>query len=310
MTKASRIIVVAAGRESRGRDALALGVALARLRDARLLLAGVYVSPFGAGQGLYESVLSEETARELELLRAHVPAGVEAACRVVGATSIGRGLHAAAADAGGETLVIGPSHLGPAARALRGDVALQAIQGAPCAVAVAPPGYAEHEGPATTMRIGAAYDGSPESEQALEAAAHLARRTGGELTIISVNDLGYIYVDPPMIDAAGVAHFLRSVTADVAGRLDRAREAVGDGLSVSTAMPEGAAAAEIVSASSGLELLVMGSRAYGPVRRVLLGSVSADVVRDARCPVLILPRGVTADGDTPTEETVPAAGSR
>lgn len=50
----------------------------------------------------------------------------------------------------------------------------------------------------------------------------------------------------------------------------------------------------IVAASENLDLLVMGSRAYGPVRAVMLG-VSRQVIARAASPVLILPRG-TADG--------------
>lgn len=38
-------------------------------------------------------------------------------------------------------------------------------------------------------------------------------------------------------------------------------------------------------------MLVMGSRAYGPKRAVLLGSVSRRVMEQATCPVLIVPRG-------------------
>ena len=39
------------------------------------------------------------------------------------------------------------------------------------------------------------------------------------------------------------------------------------------------------------DLLVCGSRGYGPARRVLLGGVSSRVLRDARVPVLVVPRG-------------------
>jgi nucleotide-binding universal stress UspA family protein len=42
------------------------------------------------------------------------------------------------------------------------------------------------------------------------------------------------------------------------------------------------------------DLLVCGSRSYGPVRRVLLGSVSAALVRQASVPVLVVPRGEPA----------------
>jgi Universal stress protein family len=46
-----------------------------------------------------------------------------------------------------------------------------------------------------------------------------------------------------------------------------------------------------VAASEQLDLLVMGSRAYGPARAVMLGGVSRQVVVRAACPVLVLPRG-------------------
>jgi nucleotide-binding universal stress UspA family protein len=39
-------------------------------------------------------------------------------------------------------------------------------------------------------------------------------------------------------------------------------------------------------------VLVSGSRGYGPVRAVLTGGVTGRVLRDAACPVIVLPRGV------------------
>jgi nucleotide-binding universal stress UspA family protein len=48
-------------------------------------------------------------------------------------------------------------------------------------------------------------------------------------------------------------------------------------------------------AGEGLDLLVLGSRGYGPVRRVLLGGVSESVVRRSPCPVLVVPRTVEFD---------------
>jgi nucleotide-binding universal stress UspA family protein len=42
--------------------------------------------------------------------------------------------------------------------------------------------------------------------------------------------------------------------------------------------------------SRELDLLVVGSRGYGPVRQVLIGGVSAELMRRAACPVLIVPR--------------------
>jgi nucleotide-binding universal stress UspA family protein len=57
--------------------------------------------------------------------------------------------------------------------------------------------------------------------------------------------------------------------------------------------------AEIVTTvSEHLDLLVMGSRGYGPLRAVLLGGVSRQVAAQAHCPVIVLPRGVK----TPLEQ--------
>ena len=52
----------------------------------------------------------------------------------------------------------------------------------------------------------------------------------------------------------------------------------------------------LIAASRRVDMLIMGSRALGPKRAVLLGSVSRKVVAGAACPVLVLPRG--AEGQT------------
>jgi nucleotide-binding universal stress UspA family protein len=53
---------------------------------------------------------------------------------------------------------------------------------------------------------------------------------------------------------------------------------------------EGTAPIRLAEASEGLDLLCLGSRGYGPVRRVLLGSVSSDVVNHAASAVMVVPR--------------------
>jgi nucleotide-binding universal stress UspA family protein len=40
-----------------------------------------------------------------------------------------------------------------------------------------------------------------------------------------------------------------------------------------------------------VDLLVCGSRGYGPMRRVLLGGVLRKLIRRAACPVVVVPRG-------------------
>jgi nucleotide-binding universal stress UspA family protein len=53
-------------------------------------------------------------------------------------------------------------------------------------------------------------------------------------------------------------------------------------------------ATELTRRSGHLDLLVLGSRSHGPLRRLILGSTSRHLVRHAACPVLVLPRGARA----------------
>ena len=54
--------------------------------------------------------------------------------------------------------------------------------------------------------------------------------------------------------------------------------------------------AALVEAPERLDLLVCGSRGYGPLRRVLLSSVSRPLSHMARCPLVVLPRAAARGG--------------
>ena len=47
----------------------------------------------------------------------------------------------------------------------------------------------------------------------------------------------------------------------------------------------------LVALSERADLVVCGSRGYGPIRSVLLGGVGHGLLRDAQCPVIVIPRG-------------------
>jgi nucleotide-binding universal stress UspA family protein len=71
--------------------------------------------------------------------------------------------------------------------------------------------------------------------------------------------------------------------------------AAEDGVAIEQQTVRGDPASILVDRSKELDLLVLGSRAYGPLRHVLLGSVSARAMREAKCPVLVVPRGVAGE---------------
>jgi nucleotide-binding universal stress UspA family protein len=62
-----------------------------------------------------------------------------------------------------------------------------------------------------------------------------------------------------------------------------------DGAQVAAEVVEAPAAEALITASTGADMLVVGSRGHGGFAGLLLGSVSQDCARHARCPVVIVP---------------------
>ena len=73
--------------------------------------------------------------------------------------------------------------------------------------------------------------------------------------------------------------------------LDRGLQRIPDGVPVEARLVNGEVADVLADAATDADLLLVGSLSYGPVRRTLLGSSSAQVMHRAECPVMVLPRG-------------------
>jgi nucleotide-binding universal stress UspA family protein len=77
-----------------------------------------------------------------------------------------------------------------------------------------------------------------------------------------------------------------------------------EGVSADGTVVVGSPTGELILASEGLDLLVLGSRRWGPLRRLALGSTSERVIRHAACPILVLPRHALSEHSD--DEAVPA----
>jgi nucleotide-binding universal stress UspA family protein len=167
-----------------------------------------------------------------------------------------------------------------------GGVGERLLHAAPCAVALAPRGYDGAE--AGIRRVGVAFVDTPEGRDALAAAATMAALGDAALSTITV-------LEPPRFGpAVATPGWIPPPDYDPRPRIEDAeadvRARLPAGLDAETSVVEGDAARELASASAGLDLLVCGSRGYGPVRTVLLGGVSGRLAHTARCPLLVLPR--------------------
>jgi nucleotide-binding universal stress UspA family protein len=64
---------------------------------------------------------------------------------------------------------------------------------------------------------------------------------------------------------------------------------VGGGVVVAAEAVEGRAADVLCAAARDADLLVLGSHGHGRIRHTVLGSVSEECVRNAPCPVVVIP---------------------
>jgi nucleotide-binding universal stress UspA family protein len=143
-------------------------------------------------------------------------------------------------------------------------------------------------------RIVVGVDGSEHGAAALRWAVDEARVRGANVVAVHA----WVFVPPTAVAEPGMIPVAATDLMDdltlerqAAERaLDEALEAtLGDAAGeVDRKLVEGAAADVLVDASTGAELVVVGSRGRGGIRGALLGSVSQHVAQHAHCPVVIV----------------------
>ena len=271
-------------------DGLALAELLADVTGAELLVAAVvpHEFPYAPGTAEREQVLRLQAQ---DMLVDAVAESDRVHTRVVVARSAAQGLHQLAESERADALIVGSSHRGPVGRVLAGSVAERLLHGAPCPVAVAPAGFRER--PDRGLRIvGCAFDGSDEARLAAQHAAYLARRARAKLLLLAVHEPELIFGIDQVPGAYNLQELAESERKRLARALEAAAAAVEPDLEVQHEVLEGSAVETLAGAAeNGIDLLIVGSRAYGPVRRVLLGGVSSGLVRSSPAPVLVVPRG-------------------
>jgi nucleotide-binding universal stress UspA family protein len=288
-----RKIIIGFEDTQQGRDALALGQVLSEVTAARPIVVTVYPWPHGLmARDDLERALGVESEASFAFVRDQL-ATLNPLTRAIAKRSVAEALSDAAEEEGASLTAIGSCHRGRVGRTLLGGTGVSLVHGAPCAVAVAPAGYASR-GERSALRIAAAYDGSPEAWAALETAIGLAERVHGELTILTVAEpyaFGYATAWA-ILSPAEFHDFEREQKQRV---LDLALGRVPPNLPSHAELRSGSAGAVLAEASADFDLLVAGSRGYGPLKRTMLGTATRELLDGAHCPVLILPRAAGVD---------------
>jgi nucleotide-binding universal stress UspA family protein len=282
-------VVVGDDGQAGGADALALARVLAP--GAELVLVSGYPwdpLPSRALQPAYGALLRDDA--EAALARRRDEAGLPADTRLVATAdaSHARALQLLAESERADLVVVGSARHGAVGRLLLGSVGRAVLQGAPCPVAVAPRGFADAA--AAPETVGVAFDHSAEAEHALAVALDVARDLGASLTVREVvaADLMPAVAGYPMFN---IAEFSGQLLDDARERLAARVEGLSaDGVEVSAEAVLGTTGERLDELSQQVDLLVTGSRSYGPVRRVMLGSTADRLIHRAPCPVLVVPR--------------------
>lgn len=244
-----------------GDDALALGTALARATGAELL-------PVTAPDELGPNLAELARAYEADLI------------------------------------VLGSTHRGGLGRVIPGSTLEHLLGEAPCPVAVAPPGFAQQgnepgwrplqeKGDDPGLRVvGVGFDGSPAAAQALQTATELALLNGAGMRVYAVAP------KHPQVPGAETPPMSNGQPTEAEALRAALHKAVAELPSEARALPvfkRGVPAEELLKAAAiGVDLLLLGSRPGGPLRRALHSSVSNTVILRAPCPVLVVPTEIAA----------------
>lgn len=308
-SKAGRIarrILIGYGPDESAQDALALGDLLARTTGAELVVASVYVVE-PAMSDEYRLTCRQEAEQRVDAsLRQLAAAGRPSRGIAHASRSVTHGLSDLALEEDAELIVLGSRHTAPLGKLLSGAVTERLFGMAPCSVAVSPQGFAGHV-PERFGRVGIGYDGSAEARAALAEGTRLAGAAAAELRVLVVHDSSAAH----SLDPAEDEHLERERLEEAHALLDEALDIVGtrELSSGDVVSGEPARALAEATASDALDLLVIGSRGYGPFHGVVSRSVSSYLARNTACPLVVVSRAQApelAEGRAGAVATPPA----
>ena len=216
-------------------------------------------------------------------------------------TSAARALHEAAEERDAGLLVVGSTDRGAVGRVLVGSTAERLMHGAPCPIAIVPHGWQAGAGLNT---LGVAFVDTDEGHEALRGAYALARSAEAKLRVLTAVKPGVRTTYGEQQAGGDVQHGKGETEVEgelrvrAEGELRGAIAALGGDVAIESDVFVEDPADVLINVSQNLDLLVCGSRGYGPRRAVLLGGVSRRLAAEAHCPVIVLAarRGVAARG--------------
>jgi nucleotide-binding universal stress UspA family protein len=285
-------LIIGYDEREQAEDAVEYGRALCDVIGAEPVLVSIIPPTHPSIESFGPEAARDYRRQELIEVAGRRLAGRDVDVHVATSSSVGHGLVAAADDLDAVCIVIGSCHRGAIGRTALGSVGNSLIHGSPCAVAVAPSGFAETKDP--FLQIGVAFDGTPEAWAALETGIGMAERTHARLSVVTVSDFTS-HVPATAFNLLASGEVTNAEREEKRRVLDLALARVPEGLPVKGRLLSGVPGDMLSKASQDVDLMIIGSKGYGPIRRVFAGSVATHVLHHAHSAVMVLPRGKGID---------------
>jgi nucleotide-binding universal stress UspA family protein len=296
-------ILVAYSPSKSGRAPVEFGIAASRITGAPLTI--MFIHHGGPWTERMAGDMDDSAggdALAIKHLREDLKRGkVEADVVVKESRTTAGGLKDAMDELSPAMIVLCASKHGAVGSAVIGSTIERVVHEAACPVAVVGHDYRRPEN--GVQLVGAAYVPTDEGRDALRVAAALARNASVKLRAVVV-------LDPKLAAQQGGGMMAEQHRAVDPAQADRFLEGLGEQSGLKAALAEVAEGVDsevnvlynepadgLIAASRHVDLLVMGSRARGPRRAAVFGSVSRKVAEESACPVIILPRGTGEAGD-------------
>jgi len=274
-----------------GQDAAVLATAIARPMHAEIMLVAVHPPPVVV---LPDEVGWKAVEKQAVDMLAEVRECFAGGARTVVETdlSVPRALERVVRREHGDLLVVGSSRHAPEGHVRIGKRTRELLSHLRCPLAIAPRGLHVAESH-TLKRIVVGYDGGPEAELALGLATRIALAADAELAVCAVVDDRV-----PPVGWPALAHGGASVPRSEDAVLQRERSlhkratkaAHAGGARAQVEVRTGRPADPLLELSRAADLLVIGSRRWGPAARLLFGSTGEALAHDAACPLLVAAR--------------------
>lgn len=283
-------------------DAMALAVAAANTLDARIVVASVYPVSYdypspGHVDTEWRQFLVETAHENLAWARANIQTDRPVEYVIHPHRSSGVGLTQVARERKSDLIVIGSAPGGSDGRISGGSTSDQLLHGSPAPVAMAPEGFRKWA-PERFDRVVIGCQEGTETDHAIEVTARVMQQAGIDpseqlLLMTIVERVTRIYGSK--VGRAAESQVLSALREQAQIALD----AAASRLSQSTGEPPPHTRIlqgdSIVSALSKFDwrdedVLVLGSTAWGPLRRVFLGDMTYRILRASTVPTFVVPR--------------------